>query len=718
MWPARSARSRPLLVLWYPDASWGGPGGGVVNRCFLAAMTWLVVGPAGLAQPLIAPAGAARETGPEWRYPPTPPRLWVEAALLTVDGEGLDGYQVALLRADRVVVASACVAGEGCAVHLPREAADELARDPQGWTVLLVSRKVPVEPGRSLALAHPDGTSPTFAEPAVPRVEVVLADPLFAEQRLDTAKDAWVLTPRVPEALDRVSCERVLCRRTDRGVTLLQPDPGAASVRVTYTLKSGFYRHVGGRFASSETLALRLERCVVNAPAWPLLAGVRHQRLPLTMPAECARPGRLEVQTTPPAGAWCSGEIEGAPPGTRVLEVHLDEVPRDIPAITVTLFDADDHRRLGSVRVSVTSDFQPQQVRIVVPGLGPVGFIPSNRDALVRFGAADAEWLDRLAIVDRPGFYRARRQGDAFVIRGEPGVAGHVPLRIAYRPEGLPDAPGARAGAVAVFDTDGVYPVHTINIPVPLVADAPGRFIEARCGPPGSEVVLTPGVLTRLAFEQRDTCRLVFALDRLPPEAGVQRLRVRAGDHERVLTLEHAEGHLTVSVGAGERKEYDVLTLSVAHDMTGDHYTLGADQNLGEEARFRVLLSDHHVRVSATTALPTGLFRFGRAGSGETVPISAGALVRLSYVQRDGHDFPVSLEAGLFGTNLSGRADFSMVAGLGLGIPVLNPDTALQASFNIHAWFEFSPTRSRAGQGGPAFLFGPSFTIGRISTTF
>jgi len=59
-----------------------------------------------------------------------------------------------------------------------------------------------------------------------------------------------------------------------------------------------------------------------------------------------------------------------------------------------------------------------------------------------------------------------------------------------------------------------------------------------------------------------------------------------------------------------------------------------------------------------------------------------------------------------------------MVLGVGLSIPVLNPDTALQASFNIHAWFELSPTRNGSGEQPVAFLFGPSFTIGRFSTTF
>ena len=58
------------------------------------------------------------------------------------------------------------------------------------------------------------------------------------------------------------------------------------------------------------------------------------------------------------------------------------------------------------------------------------------------------------------------------------------------------------------------------------------------------------------------------------------------------------------------------------------------------------------------------------------------------------------------------------MGGLGLSIPVLNPDTSLQASFNIHAWLEYAPTGLSRDDSPWAFLFGPSFTVGRLSTTF
>ena len=99
------------------------------------------------------------------------------------------------------------------------------------------------------------------------------------------------------------------------------------------------------------------------------------------------------------------------------------------------------------------------------------------------------------------------------------------------------------------------------------------------------------------------------------------------------------------------------------------------------------------------------------------MPISVGALTRVTFVRRDGRDFPIGLELGPFGTNLSDKPAFSLVGGLGLSIPVLNPGTVLQASFNFPAWVEYAPSRAGRGEPPVAFLFGPSFSVGRLATT-
>ncbi len=57
---------------------------------------------------------------------------------------------------------------------------------------------------------------------------------------------------------------------------------------------------------------------------------------------------------------------EAAGPGTRLHEVRLDEVPRDIFGLILTLLDADSGPQGSAPRVPVASDFAPQEVRMVV----------------------------------------------------------------------------------------------------------------------------------------------------------------------------------------------------------------------------------------------------------------------------------------------------------------------------------------------------------------
>jgi hypothetical protein len=69
-----------------------------------------------------------------------------------------------------------------------------------------------------------------------------------------------------------------------------------------------------------------------------------------------------------------------------------------------------------------------------------------------------------------------------------------------------------------------------------------------------------------------------------------------------------------------------------------------------------------------------------------------------------------------------------MVAGLGVSVPIGNPNQPTQAAINIHAWMAYS-LGTRTGQlldtrGQPtgsielspwAFVFGPSITVGNVA---
>ncbi|NMB74555.1 MAG: hypothetical protein GYA21_05435 [Myxococcales bacterium] len=560
---------------------------------------------------------------------------------------------------------------------------------------------------------------------------VVFNAPLVAEQALDTASPRHEIEVRFPEALDQVACDVAECRKTATGVRLFQVDPSAGRVRLNYTLRPRFFLQRDRRLLRADSVVLRLERCAIQAPLEvPLLSGTLNHRLFIKIPADCLSATepveeRLALRTRPAVRAFLRAEHPAADPAVRLLEVQLERVPVGVEQLTLTLLErSGGARRLGAVNLPVVSAFEPGRIRLEVPAVGPVEFIPNNRPARLLLAFDDDRFSSDLTVEDRPGWYRSSRDADGWSVQGEPGSAGVVPLRLAYRPRALNAFLGRAADEpvpeLALFDTQARFEVRTLNLVVPLVPERSptGPVIEVECGPPGHARTLIPGSLNRIPFSQRDSCRLVFHLARLPPDAGLQRLRVQAGEFNQVITLAPGPGELLASIPPGERNEYDQLTVSVAHDLLSGHYTLLPRQSLGQDLRYRILLSDRSFRISATTALPTGLFRFSEKEITGAVPVSAGALGRVLYIQASGREFPLGLEMGLFATNLSNTPDFSIVIGLGLNLPVLNQNTALQASFNLHAWAEYAPTRLSRDLTPFAFLFGPSFSVGMISTNF
>jgi hypothetical protein len=92
--------------------------------------------------------------------------------------------------------------------------------------------------------------------------------------------------------------------------------------------------------------------------------------------------------------------------------------------------------------------------------------------------------------------------------------------------------------------------------------------------------------------------------------------------------------------------------------------------------------------------------------------------MRLLWLYSEGRPFPLGLELGALVTGIDDDPHLSLVGGIGLSVPVLNANTPFEASFNLHAWVEYAPTRADAGYTPWSFLFGPSFAVGKFSTQF
>lgn len=646
-----------------------------------------------------------------------------ESRVAEVRGADLGAYQLVTVEDGQVTGAESCRGQRTCALPLQRDFVRAWLRRER-VALALWPAALPLAAGDPFpALIGPDGAWTTWRDFAVPSVEVAFHHPLLAVEEINIAAERATLPLLVPEAVKDVRCQRARCTLSTQGVEVFGVDPAVLSVVVQLELAPGVVRRVDGRSVERESLEVPIVRCAMQAAApVPLLAGAANHRYVLAIGRECldGRPRELLVETRPPTYAWIKAEMPSVDPAWRYFEVVFEKVPEGIRSLELTVARRELQRtNLGVVPIPVEGGYRPLGVRFTVEDLGVIDFVPSNREAGLHLAFEDERWSRDVQVEDRPGYYHVRRVDEATAtIRAVPGAPGSVALRLAYAPEALARVLGRRE-ALVTFDTEARYPLRQLNVPLAITPrDGAGpRFVRVVCAVDGEDLVVEPGRAFSIPYSQRDGCRVVIDRHAIPESAGEQRLRITGGGDEQILTVSHRAGAVTIALAAEDKEEFDRLVVTVGHEYGGGHYDLGPRHNIGAEARWRIVLGDRSFRVSAGTAVPTGLFRFGAGGDRRSVPLSAGVTARFAYLYKEGTEFPIGLELGVLGTGLSETPHLSIVAGIGFSIPVLNKDTVLQTSFNIHAWAEYSPTRASDGESAWAFLFGPSFSVGKFSTT-
>ena len=256
----------------------------------------------------------------------------------------------------------------------------------------------------------------------------------------------------------------------------------------------------------------------------------------------------------------------------------------------------------------------------------------------------------------------------------------------------------------------------------------------------------TPGITLRLPFSARDACRLVIHRERLSAEYGTQRLSLEI-EVNKLDGSSRPEGHVTQTLilraGAEPRiawikgiaAPYDRVIVRLSHVADEAHYLGASDIISGAPAvQWTMLFGTGHVRLYATTAIPTGLYRFGNATGSGVLSLSLAVITRLTWLDSDGHEGLLGLEGGImaFGfTNSQAQSltEVGVVAGVGLSIPLAGAGSPTQASINLHAWVEqriSEPTTPVATAGMPipqnasarSVIVGPSLSFGNIGTTF
>jgi hypothetical protein len=379
-----------------------------------------------------------------------------------------------------------------------------------------------------------------------------------------------------------------------------------------------------------------------------------------------------------------------------------------------------------------------------VPGFPPIDFIPNNRPAVVLFPQVSPAELTLLPIED---VYDAKREGASTTVQGDTNAVGLVALRFGYRVPTLP-APLDKVD-LAVLSDSLQRSVKEANVPAPfgLSAFTPIPLAEIECNDgPTTLRHATPGVTMTLPYSAREACRLVIHRERLSPEYGTQRLSLEIEVHKLDGTA-RPDGHVTQTLilraGAEPRiawikgvvAPYDRVVVRLSHVADEAYYLGASDIITGAPAvQWTLLFGTGHVRLYATTAIPTGLYRFGNATGSGVLSLSLAVITRLTWLDNEGHEGLLGLEGGImaFGyTNSQAQAltEVGIVAGVGLSIPLAGAGSPTQASINLHAWVEqriSQPTTAIATTANPnpvnpsaaAVIVGPSISFGNIGTTF
>jgi len=536
-----------------------------------------------------------------------------------------------------------------------------------------------------------------------------------------------------PEAVLGADCGAQRCELSGRTLRVRSLSSNVGSVDVKFRLISGVVVSKGTGFELAPSVSLAVVHCPMSVPSGPLLRDTDAASLVLRIEGRCAREvPSLRFMIGSEAADVRMTLVDST--GTDVL-IYLGSTSSS--AVTVTAV----HEDAPSVAVAVArvETIVPahSSASLEIPGHKNLGFIPTNRPAIVHLPPLGLH--AHLVPLPVPGVYTVQKQGSVYSVTGDPDASGQVALRFGYRVDSLP---GALAEAdLGLIDSPLLRPVHEANLPAPIGGSAlgPRPIVEFVCGTPENPTErIMPGITAHLPFESRDNCRLIFHRDRLPLSYGTQKLNLEI-DVVDSDGGSRAEGRVAESIvmrpGAepiyawinGVKAPFDRILVRLSHAADEAHYVGALEIQTGApEVKWTAIMGTGRARLYATTAIPTGLYRFGDDAHSGVLSLNFGVISRLTWLSKDGHEGFLGLEAGIMAIGLANDksstgeslTQVGAVAGLGLSVPIANRSTPTQASINLHAWYEVDI--SHQGESSEAsrssIIFGPSISIGNIGT--
>jgi len=562
---------------------------------------------------------------------------------------------------------------------------------------------------------------------------VVLSNIVSQEASIDLSAGHGEVELTHPEAVASVDCGAQSCELSGRALRVRSLSSNVGSVDVKFRLIPGVVVSKGTNFEATPSVSLAVVHCPMSVPSGPLLRDTEGASVVLRIEGRCAKEvPSLKFMIGSEAAEVRMTVVDST--GTDVL-VYVGNTSAS--AVTVTAV----HEDAPSVAIAVarieTMPLARSSASLEIPGHKNLGFIPTNRPAIVHSPPLGAH--GHLVPLPVPGVYTVQKQGNEYSVTGDPDAAGQVGLRFGYRVDSLP---GALADAdLGIISSPLLRLVREANLPAPIGGSAlgPRPIVEFVCGTPNNPAErVIPGITAHFPFESRDNCRLIFHRDRLARSYGTQKLNLEI-DVVDSDGAPRAEGHVAETIvmrpGAdpiyawinGVKAPFDRILIRLSHAADEAHYVGALEIQTGApEVKWTAIMGNGRARLYATTAIPTGLYRFGDEAHSGVLSLNFGVISRLTWLSRDGHEGFLGLEAGIMAIGLANDTsttgqpltEIGAVAGLGFSVPIANRSTPTQAAINLHAWYEVDISRDAGDSQGrrTSIIFGPSISIGNIGT--
>ncbi len=648
--------------------------------------------------------------------------FYVDEARVEARGRNLRGAQLRWLASGGRSGTDTCVEpkAEGAATSCAWAVGRDLSADPSADVLRILPAFAELGEGRQLFDAQGQAV-PSDGMP-VSAGRIVIGRLLTADAPIDLSQGRTELPLQHPEAVAGADCGALECQLSGKKVLVKSTAPVAVTeVRLRLAPRVVFQRRAVLETAPS--FKLQVLHCAMTLVSGEPARRNDAAKLVVKLERRClASTDSLRFSIGDrPLRVLGSAETDAA----LFVVLELGSYAQDELEITAR------HRATDAVLAvlsTATRDLPPVRARLSLPEYPRIDFIPTNRPAQVN--ASRLTGPEHWELVSVPNVYTAHRSADRVSVMGEPDAEGFTQLQFALRSDQLP----AELGQVdlALVSDPIQRRIREANVPVRLSPVGTAQpLVEFKCGPPGKVTVIAPGDPINLPFSWRDTCRIVLHRERLQQKNGRQRINLSI-DVFSADGASRSEGHVkdTLDVGHGaDPREiwiqgvatpFDRIVVRLSHDNDETHYVEGSELFAsGPAVQWSVILGTGHIRIYATSTIPAGLYRFGGEDDSGVLSLNFGVISRLTWLTDEGHEGLLGIEAGVmvFGvgssTSTTGQnlTQVGLPVGLGLSIPIANRLQATEAAINLHGWVEF-PISGQNHE--PAFIFGPSISIGNI----